>query len=158
MPANVYESLFLLDPNKVGGDIQGAVKQLHGILEKHQAEILASRQWSEHKLAYQISHHKKGLFYLIYFRAEGKCLRPIEQDCALNEMILRQLVLRIHPKLVDVMLAVARDEHALALQTATETEVEVPGVPTEIPGMGDDHHRTSRPPRSRKPVEAADKG
>src|SRR5438105_664551 len=152
MPANVYECLFLLDPNKVGGDIAGAAKQLHGILERHQAEVLASRQWSEHKLMYPIRHHKKGLFYLIYFRAEGKSLRPIEQDLVLNETVLRQLVLRIHPKLVDVMLAVARDEHAVALQTAVETEVETPGI--EVGAEADDKPR--RPAR-RKPVETADK-
>ena len=153
MPANVYECLFLLDPNKVGGDVPAAAKQLHGILERHNAEVLASRPWSEHKLAYSISHHKKGIFYLIYFRSEGKNLLPLEQDLALNEMVLRQLTLRIHPKLVDVMLAVARDEHAVALHTATDVEAETTGA--DVPGEGDDKPR--RPPRPRKPVETADK-
>jgi small subunit ribosomal protein S6 len=152
MPASVYECLFLLDPNKVGGDVSAAAKLLHGILEKNHAEILASRQWSEHKLAYSISHHKKGIFYLIYFRSDGPNLKTIEHDLALNEMVLRQLVLRIHPKLVDVMLAVARDEHAVALRTATETEPEVGGV--EIPGDIDELAKPRRPPRPRKPAEA----
>ncbi len=150
MPSNVYESLFLLDPNKIGGDIQAAAKQLHGILERHNAEVLASRPWSEHKLAYAISHHKKGIFYLIYFRSEGKNLLPLEQDLALNEMILRQLILRIHPKLVDVMLAVARDEHAVALQTATDTEADSPA--TDVPGELDDG-KSRRPARPRKPAQ-----
>ena|SRR5438105_666583 len=156
MPANVYECLFLLDPNKVGGDIAGAAKQLHGILERHHAEVLASRQWSEHKLMYPIRHHKKGLFYLIYFRSEGGNLKPIEHDLALNEMVLRQLVMRIHPKLVEVMLAVARDEHAVALQTATDTEAETPAVEVP-PELADEAPKPRRPVRSRKPVEIAEK-
>jgi small subunit ribosomal protein S6 len=155
MPASVYECLFLLDPTKVGGDVHAAAKQLHAILEKHNAEVLASRPWSEHKLAYAIKHHKKGVFYLIYFRSEGKNLIPLEQDLALNEMILRQLTLRIHPKLVDVMLAVARDEHALALHTASDTEPETPGI--EVPAEIDDSAKPRRPSRPRKPVEIADK-
>ena len=43
MPAAVYECMFLLDTNKVAGDVPGAAKQLHGILEKNNAEVLASR-------------------------------------------------------------------------------------------------------------------
>jgi small subunit ribosomal protein S6 len=120
MPANVYECLFLLDTSKVAGDVPAAAKQIHTILERHQAEILASRPWDERRLSYPINGQKKGLYYLTYFRTEGKNLVPIEQDVALNETIMRSLVLRVDPKHVDTMLAIARDEHALALQVAPE--------------------------------------
>src|SRR3954471_16455133 len=110
MPANVYECMFLLDTNKVAGDTAAATKQLHGILERSAAEVLASRQWDERRLAYPIKGHKKGLYYLTYFRTEGKHLIDIERDYALNEMILRSLVLKIDPKLEETMLTLARDE------------------------------------------------
>lgn len=135
MPANVYECLFLLDPTKVAGDVPAAAQQLHGILEKNQAEILASRPWDERRLAYSMGTHKKGLYYLTYFRVDAKNLVNIEHDCKLNETILRQLVLRIDPKLVDNMLAVARDEHALALQVAAPEAAEE-GTETEGPEDG----------------------
>jgi small subunit ribosomal protein S6 len=119
MPANVYECMFLLDTTKVAGDVPAAAKQLQTILERNQAEVLASRPWDERKLAYPVKGHKKGLYYLTYFRTEGKNVASIERDVALNEMILRTLVLNIDPKLVDIMLQLARDEHAVALQTVT---------------------------------------
>src|SRR5581483_10598697 len=115
MPANTYECMFLLDPTKVGGDVVNAAKQLHAILERNQAEVLASRPWGDdRRLAYPIKSHKKGLYYLIYFRTDGKNVVGIERDCALNELILRQMVLKVDPKLEEIMLQVARDEHALA--------------------------------------------
>jgi small subunit ribosomal protein S6 len=117
MPANVYECMFLLDPNKVAGDVPSAAKQLHGLLERNNAEVLASRPWDERRLAYPIKGHKKGLYYLTYFRTEGKNLLNLERDLALNEMVLRYLVLHVDPKLVDIMLQLARDEHAMALQS-----------------------------------------
>jgi small subunit ribosomal protein S6 len=120
MPANVYECMFLLDTTKVAGDVPAAQKQLHAILERNQAEVLASRPWDERKLAYPVKGHKKGLYYLTYFRTEGGNVASIERDCALNEMILRTLILNIDPKLVDVMLQLARDEHAVALRTVNE--------------------------------------
>lgn len=113
MSANVYEGMYLLDTTRVGGDVHGAADQLHHILEKHGAEILASRPWDERRLMYPIGHHKKGLYYLIYFRAESTKVPPMERDYQLNEMVIRTLILKLDPKMVDTMLALARDEHAL---------------------------------------------
>jgi small subunit ribosomal protein S6 len=120
MPNSVYECMFLLDTNKVAGDVPAAGKQIQSLLERNHVEVLASRPWDERRLAYPIRGHKKGLYYLTYFRSDGKNLRTLEHDIALNEMILRSLVLRVDPKHVDTMLAIARDEHALALQVAPE--------------------------------------
>lgn len=115
MPANVYEFMVLFDSNKYGADPEGMVNQVHAMLEKHNCTVLASRPWDERRLAYPIRHHKKGMYYLIYFQADGKALEALQEDIRLNESILRSLILRIHPKLVDQMLAMARDEHALSL-------------------------------------------
>jgi small subunit ribosomal protein S6 len=148
--------MFLLDTNKVAGDVSNASKQIHTILERNGAEILASRPWDERRLAYPIRRgnvaHKKGLYYLTYFRAEGKALTPIEHDCALNEMILRSLVLKIDSKLVDVMLQLAQDEHAVALQTASNLDGEGDGNGDEGPRRGG---RRGPPPG---PAPGGDKG
>ena len=143
MAANVYECMFLLDTSKVAGDVPAAAKQLHTILEKHQAEILASRPWDERRLAFPVEGQKKGLYYLTYFRTESKNLKPIEQDIALNETVLRNLVLKIDPKMVDTMLTLARDEHALALQAV----VEEPGDEDGRGGGDEEGHRGPRRPR-----------
>jgi len=113
----VYECMFLLDTNKVANDVPAAAQKLHAILERNHAELLASRPWDERRLAYPIKNHKKGLYYLTYFRTEGKNVVNIEHDCALNEMMM---ILHVDEKLVEPMLAVARDEHMVALPTVNE--------------------------------------
>jgi ribosomal protein S6 len=121
MPKNVYEFMFILDPSKVSTDMPGAVAQLHAVFEKYQCEILASRPWNEQqRLAYSIRNQKKGLYYLIYVRADSLKLAEIEGDFKLFESILRMLAMYIEPKWEEQMLAVAKDEHALALQVARE--------------------------------------
>jgi small subunit ribosomal protein S6 len=129
--------MFLLDTTKVAGDVANADKQLRALLSRNNAEVLVSRPWDERRLAYNIGNHKKGLYYLTYFSTEGKNLAAIERDCALNEMILRQLVLRIDPKLVDTMLTLAKDEHAVALHNITE----------DADDLGDDMGMERRPRR-----------
>jgi small subunit ribosomal protein S6 len=121
MPANVYECMILLDSNKVAGDLQAVVKQLHGILERNQAEVLASRPWDkDRKLAYPINGHKKGFYYLMCFRTEGQNLASVERDFALNETIMRTMILHVDLKLVDSVLELARNETGMALQTVNE--------------------------------------
>jgi small subunit ribosomal protein S6 len=135
--------MFILDSSKVAGNLETAEKSLRGILEKHNAEVLVARLWDERKFTYPIKNQKKGIYFLTYFSSEGKNLVPIEHDCALNETILRQMVIKIHPKLVETMLSLAKGEHAVALHNMQEESIGDDGIPMD---MGDDrgHRRRSR--------------
>ena len=77
------------------------VKHVHDILTKHHSEIVASRQWDERRLAYSVDGHKKGTYLLTYFKTGGENLKDIVADCKLSDVILRELVLKVHPKLAD---------------------------------------------------------
>jgi small subunit ribosomal protein S6 len=149
MPANVYECMFLLDTNKVAGDLATVEAQLLGMVQKHHAEPLAYRPWDERRLSYPIAKHKKGLYYLMYVRTEGKNLREIEKDIALNETILRSLILKIDPKLVETMLSLAKGEHAPALHNIHDE----PGDDTKL----DDGPGMDRPRRGPRRSDGDDK-
>jgi small subunit ribosomal protein S6 len=93
--------MFLLDSTKVAVSWDESVKHVHDILTKHQSEIVASRQWDERRLAYPVDGHKKGTYLLTYFKADGSKIQEIVADCHLSDVILRELILKVHPKLVD---------------------------------------------------------
>jgi small subunit ribosomal protein S6 len=93
--------MFLLDSSKVAASWDESVKHVHDILNKHGSEIVASRQWDERRLAYSVEGHKKGTYLLTYFKAEGAGIKEIAADCRLSELVLRELILKVHPKLVD---------------------------------------------------------
>jgi len=101
LPVSTYEGMFLLDSAKVAVSWDDTVKQVHDILTKHQSEIVASRQWDERRLAYPVDGHKKGTYLLTYFKADGSTLKEIVADCHLSDVILRELILKVHPKLID---------------------------------------------------------
>jgi small subunit ribosomal protein S6 len=101
LPVNTYEAMFLLDSSKVAVSWDDSVKHVHDILTKHESEIVASRQWDERRLSYPVDGHKKGTYLLTYFKSEGANLKEIVADCRLSEYVLRELILKVHPKLVD---------------------------------------------------------
>ena len=102
MAVNTYEGMFLLDSAKVAVNWDESVKHVHDILAKHRAEIVASRQWDERRLAYAVEGHKKGTFLLTFFRTEGAAIKEIEADCRLSDLVLRDLILKVHPKLAEL--------------------------------------------------------
>lgn len=107
MPVNTYEGMFLLDSTKAAAGWEAAEGQVHEILKKHQAEIVASRLWDERRLAYAIEGHRKGTYLLTFFRADAGQLKEITADCRLNDLILRELILKVHPKLTDLRISQA---------------------------------------------------
>jgi small subunit ribosomal protein S6 len=140
MATNLYECMFLLDTSKMGGDVPGAAQALHSIMERHKAEVLASRPWEERRLAYPISGQKKGQYYLMYFKSDGKELINIERDLRLTETLLRHMVLKIDPKMEEIMLSVGRNPQAMALQSVQEVE----GADMEGMGVGGGGDRRRR--------------
>ena len=155
MPVNLYECLIMLDTSKVGSDLPAVVDQLHAVMNKNHAEIMASRPWDERpRLAYPVKGQKKALYYLLYFKSEGKNLVGIEHDFKLNESILRYLTLKIETKLEETMLALARDPHAVALQAVVNDPTDDFG---DFGGGRDRDRRGPREHREPRPMETAGK-
>jgi small subunit ribosomal protein S6 len=102
--------MYILDSNQYARDPHGVSGMLNSMIEKHGGEVLASRLWSEQKLAYPIGNHRKGTYWLTYFRIDSGKLSELNGSTRLNEAILRSLVLKIDPRLVDAMVAHARGE------------------------------------------------
>jgi small subunit ribosomal protein S6 len=122
--------MFLLDSAKAAVSWDDSVKHVHDILTKHKSEIVASRQWDERRLAYPVEGHKKGTYLLTYFKADGSALKEIVADCHLSDIVLRELILKVHPKLI---------EH-LVNQAMTST----PGSEEEGPAREEEEERPRR--------------
>ncbi len=127
MAATVYECLFLLDSNRYARDPHGLPTQINQIIENIDGEILVSRLWAEQKLAYPIKGHRKGVYWLTYFRADSLRLKELNRACQLNENILRHLALKVDPRLVTTLVAHATGQ-AIEEEEAGEEAGEPVGV------------------------------
>ncbi|MFM8282913.1 MAG: 30S ribosomal protein S6 [Planctomycetaceae bacterium] len=105
----VYEGMFILDPSKFSRDPGAAAKQVEDLITAGGGTVLAARLWDERKLAYPINGHKKGVYWLTYFRMPGAQVASLERQAEINDLIIRKLILRVDPRLVDALV-----QHALA--------------------------------------------
>ena len=154
MTNRLYECLFLLDSSKAAADPEVAQQNLHHLLEKHGAEILISRPWDENrKLAYSIRRqnqtHKKGYYYIIYYRLPSKNQIPLESDLRINELVIRHMTSAIDPKWEETMLDTARNEQGASFAIRGMQEEAIGSDVTPNFGMGDDGDQPP-PRRSRR--------
>ena len=119
----VYEGMFILDPTKYARDPAGSAQQVADLITSNGGTMLAARLWDERKLAYPIKGHKKGVYWLTYFRMEGPNLATLERQCEITDDIIRKLVLRVDPRIADALV-----QHALAGESARR-----PATPTGGP-------------------------
>lgn len=110
MASNVYECMFILDANRYARDPGGVSGRIPQMVEQFSGEMLASRLWNEQKLAFTINGHRKGAYWLSYFRMEASKVAAFNRQCQLNEDVLRSLTLKVDPRLVDALVAHARGE------------------------------------------------
>lgn len=89
----------MVDSNRYTADPEGTQKAVLGMLERVGSKVVASRPWQEGKLCYPIEGHRKGLYFLVCFTMDGSSMDELTRLSKLNEVVLRQLVLR-HPKVI----------------------------------------------------------
>ncbi|QGJ71735.1 30S ribosomal protein S6 [Planctomycetales bacterium 10988] len=129
MAETVYDGLFLLDSNKFVSDMAGVQKALETLITDQGGEILASRLWDERRLAYPIDGHKKGHYWLIFFKIEGEKIEALRREVNIVDYVLRSMIVKVDPRIANTLvshaLGIVPEEEAAAEEgEATESESE----------------------------------
>jgi len=105
LAAYVYEGMFILDSNRYGKDPSGVSGKINALVEKMGGEILVSRMWAEQRLAYPIDGHRRGTYWLTYFRMDSSKMEELNYACNISDDMLRYLFIKQDPRLVDMLIA-----------------------------------------------------
>jgi len=108
MATNVYEGLFIFDPDLYAKGTDEVSSQVTSIVEQLGGEVLLSRLWDERKLAYPIKGHRRGTYWLTYFRIDPSTVKDLTRQFQLSGSILRFLILLVDPRLVETLVDHAR--------------------------------------------------
>ena len=125
---NTYETLFILDSNVYARDPGGVAAEVERIITEAGGSVHVSRMWMEQKLAYPIGKHQKGTYWLTYFAIDGPKITALRRAFQLAEPIIREMTVKLDPRLVEPILAHARGE---GMPVESEDE-ETPQSPTSI--------------------------
>jgi small subunit ribosomal protein S6 len=129
---NVYEGMFILDSNRYARDQVGVSGQIPDMIEKLGGEILASRLWEERRLAYPVDGHRKGTYWLTYFKLESGQLSLLNRQCQLSDSIVRTLFLKVDPRITEVLVSHALAGPASLRRPPEPVAVTIPALEEEI--------------------------
>lgn len=110
MAQHVYEGMFILDSNRYARDSEGVSGKVEQFITAAGGELLVSRLWEERRLAYPINGQRKGTYWLTYFRIEGTKLKDLQRQFEIEDNVLRHLMLKVDPRLVDALVSHASVE------------------------------------------------
>jgi len=150
-PTNIYEGFFLF-PQSAAANLQAATDHLDELLKRAGVEVVSFRKWDERRLAFEVKGNKRGVYFLVYFRAAPQRLVGLERDCNLSEHLLRSMITRAdHIPEAEIQAAEGRAQLADEIKLR-ETEGTAAGAAEEVQPNAD-----ARPDRNEE-LKAAEQG
>src|SRR5438874_1008584 len=90
-----YELVYILSPDateqqmtELHQQIEGVVSRLHGAIER-------TENWGRKKLAYDIGHHKEGVYVLDVINGSGELMKEIDRRLKVLDQVVRHLIVRV---------------------------------------------------------------
>jgi len=95
---NNYETLYVLKPTLTDEETAANIAKIEEILVREGAEILATNNMGMRKLAYPVEKNERGVYTIVYFKAEGTVINELERNLKFNEEVIKYLTVRYSKK------------------------------------------------------------
>jgi len=92
---DAYEGLFVLDGELSDDALTKAQQQIGEQVTKLGGTVERQEAWGKRRLAYRVRKRRDGHYWLLVFRAPAAAVAPFESWCALQESLLRRLVVKL---------------------------------------------------------------
>ena len=93
---NFYETLYVVRPDLKEEELTKIQTKLDDFVGAHEGEIMQSAKWAERELAYEILDHKRGVYYILVYKAFPTVTRDVEKHLRFyNTDVLRFMTVKI---------------------------------------------------------------
>lgn len=76
---NYYETLYVTRPDIKEDDLAKIQQKLLDSISTNQGEVIRDDKWAERELAYEIQDHKRGIYYILIYKAFPDASKEIEK-------------------------------------------------------------------------------
>lgn len=96
---NIYESIFIINPNLTDEETAGVIKKMQDVVAKQGGEMTKFEDWGKKKLAYEIKKHKRGHYAFFQFKAGPAAVNELERTYKLTDTVIKFLTVRLEKEL-----------------------------------------------------------
>jgi small subunit ribosomal protein S6 len=90
-----YELMIVLRPDLAEDRVQATLDRVTRSISATGGQLVKLSPWGRRRLAYPISGHRDGSYYIILFDGPPTCVEEIERGLRITEELLRFLVTRV---------------------------------------------------------------
>src|SRR6185295_8521006 len=98
-----FELVYILPPETTEQQATELHQQLEAVVTRMSGAIERTENWGRKRLAYEIGHHKEGVYVLEVINGSGELMKELDRRLRVMDQVLRHMVVRVdeEKKVVD---------------------------------------------------------
>jgi small subunit ribosomal protein S6 len=126
-----YELVYIVTPDASEDQIAELHTQIEQIVQRYGGTFDKTENWGRKKLAYEIAHHREGVYVVETITGSGELMKEIDRRLKVIDQVIRHLIVR-----VDEELRVAERTREARQATSARRRVARGLPPERQPGEG----------------------
>ena len=90
-----YELVYILPPDSTEQQVGDIHSQIDGVVQKMNGAIEKTDNWGRRKLAYEIGHHKEGVYVLETVNGTGELMKELDRRLRVMDQVVRHMIVRV---------------------------------------------------------------
>jgi small subunit ribosomal protein S6 len=90
-----YELVYILPPDTTEQQVAELHEQVGQVVTRMNGQIEKNENWGRRRLAYEIGHHKEGLYVLDVINGSGELMKELDRRLKVMDMVIRHMVVRV---------------------------------------------------------------
>ena len=90
-----YELVYILPPDTTEQQVTELHDQLAAIVARMHGAIDKTENWGRKRLAYDIGHHKEGVYVLEVINGSGDLMKELDRRLRVMDQVVRHMVVRV---------------------------------------------------------------
>jgi small subunit ribosomal protein S6 len=98
-----YELIYILPPDSTEQQTTELHAQIEAVVARLAGQIERTENWGRRRLAYEIGHHKEGVYVLEVINGGGELMKELDRRLRVMDLVIRHMVVRVdeEKKVVD---------------------------------------------------------
>jgi small subunit ribosomal protein S6 len=90
-----YELVYILPPDTTEQQVAELHEQVGQVVTRMNGHIEKNENWGRRRLAYEIGHHKEGVYVLDVINGSGELMKELDRRLKVMDMVIRHMVVRV---------------------------------------------------------------
>ncbi|MGB7218417.1 MAG: 30S ribosomal protein S6 [Vicinamibacterales bacterium] len=90
-----YELVYILPPDSTELQVAEVHEAIGAIVSRLNGQIEKTDNWGRRRLAYEIAHHKEGVYVLDVINGTGELMKELDRRLKVMDQVIRHMVVRI---------------------------------------------------------------